>query len=504
MPETITPKFPEKEAVQNPFEGIDFFRELDERNVRIVEEGRRGEEGWLRAEYYPKAALCRIYKLEGSKLKRCKFDLRNNSFEAQSGSYQPDTPDLAIVKEGFSLLERESIEFDLGRTYREVNTILAEKQKAGDTTIEPLGFHEVDSMLLEMTAQENKVEVDQLEKGKLYLCKISPRRRVDAYIFRFGGINSEGGYRILTAEADDQLFREENVVIALKKNHRPRFDVQPCYAFNEQYQEIRPIPANVINAVNVKEIYTISEEQIKEVASFITPPEDPFVESDEGDRERFCMRLALEALQARRWGKEMAEQRAEKERIPYVKIWELPSPRADDVFVSKERYKEAFKAMIQRFGKERFAEAAKQILQRHLNSLHAYLLYGPHSDIDPLYDYQCKIASQVINRTHPLDTDMTEYGAVANAKTLCGDADFWAIMREEYPELFNDFISYLKILPECKIQSEKILSWLIRQDDSVRQPLREQRSKDDDYILTPVEVLQYMFKDAYDVIKDVV
>ena len=116
------------------------------------------------------------------------------------------------------------------------------------------------------------------------------------------------------------------------------------------------------------------------------------------------------------------------------------------------RYAQALDVLIGRYGEETFAAAVEAMFLQHLHRLHTNvempgLIHAPHSDMRPMGPTATEIARDATLSLYPTPIDMSENGHVVNAKSLFGDADFWAHMSTHYPDLFERFVEYFERLP---------------------------------------------------------
>jgi len=399
-------KTPDFTKPNDPFEGIEFFEQIDKEKVQSIEEGSPGTNGWYRYEFYPRVGYIRLLKYEGGTLRNWEFNQRTQFGYCYHGSLRSE--DQAIIQEGIRKMNKHGIKTEAIRGYPEVEKLL----------------HEI--------SMKPKVDVKKLMKGKYYLVVKAKRGDETIRLFKFeqsiqehfGG--SDDVIRIY-ASADDIFSKKPYLEIS-------SFSYEPSTPSDNH----TVVTTNLINTKTGKiennwTFYEVDQEQASTLASVRKPEMDSYVGRPEwSDRKQICINAALQGLQYERWGKdEIGDDFIERYKQ-----------------VTKTNYHKALETIIARFGTEAFTKAVEDLILWHLKSLHTkkHLTnspYKPHSDISPQGEKYMILAKQVIKDTHPLSRDMTESGHVVNVKSIFGDADFWNLMRIKYPTLFNRFVDYI-------------------------------------------------------------
>ncbi len=395
---------------KDPFRGIDFWRQIDEEQIQVVEQGQVGGEGWARYEYYPRVGQMRVVKniQNYGRVDRqtWTYNCRTSSGWGPHGS--PDGEDDQFFADSIELLHLNGIE-----------------------TVTPAGYPEILQVIAK--AKENgSVSVDALEQGKLYLFVCGS----DMYVYKHDRIilQSPDTYQdiIRVYKMDDHRFGRRGFLELYRSGepHEPLFDTEQI-----DYITISKHAAwSNDHEIDQVGIFELTENQANIVAQLKPPVFDQHV-GTEWTRERVCIYAAMASLQYERWGKD-----------------EYGSDRRYEG-VNRENYHAALRSIIGRFGTEVFAKEIEGVFMNHLKFLHTVKHlpnspFKPHSDMTPLSQDLTKLAGQVIGHAHPLPEDMSESGHWVNAKSLFGDVDFWNMMRLDYPELFNRFVDYVARLPK--------------------------------------------------------
>ncbi len=397
--------------LNNPFDGIDYFRFIDQEPIQAVEEGEKDRDVWKRYEFYPRVGYVRIvrsYRDNKGELAPKYWSANLRTQEKSSPHGTPHDEDVKFIQDGLEYLNEHGVD-----------------------TSSPAGYPEVEDVLVEATSVSPKSYKD-LVAGHYYLVF----DQLCYKVYRHGGFTRQprsNSQDFLHAQfMPDEVFGSCDYLEIVSNNFKPI----PPATFSPNVFTLT-VPTNwqvASDNTSNKNIYELTAQQARAIAQ-LRPAEQDMEVGIEWSREKVCVHSSIQGLQYERFGKDE---------------YGYKRPSYNDV--TRENYQQAISIIITRFGPHIFAQTVEEIMTSHLDLLHTpthepRTAFGAHSDISPIPRQYMKLARQVINNSHPLPNDMLESGQVVNVKTLFGDADFWNLMRNQYPDLFNRFVNYLQALP---------------------------------------------------------
>jgi hypothetical protein len=293
----------------------------------------------------------------------------------------------------------------------------------------PEGFPEIAEAVGEITSG-NPVAPEELQEGSFYMAlaefgewRVFKFKRLEPFDYDSGG----AGFVLIGSPSDgldDSIF----LSISSRTHHPYR-----CVGKKEE-SEVGQVYTrqSVGHTDGLKEVYKVDQAALETICALRPAAMDPLVGRGIS-REAFVSGVTMEGLQYERWGAD-----------------EIGGPRYEKI--NREAYQKALETLMRRFGSSVFVEELKKTIDRHLQGLHTEQHldgspYKPHSDVAPLHADEMTIARQAILDAHPMPGSMGESGFVVNVKSIFGDADFWAILRDAHRDIFDQLVDYIAALP---------------------------------------------------------
>lgn len=410
-------------------EGLSYFERIDSRYITI-DTGPRNQTGSKTVHFDPGSGILHFRETVANP----DFPVRQGmSFNLRTHRYISDSDDRC----------------DPGSDPRLATSLQLLGKPYVDWLEHPPGFSETKALIARI-AKTQRISLDEIEKSfqrgdyilffdyksELHACK------VDEVVPITDTPMAEGkGYSVHTD------FPSTSIIFDLT-NYRAKQVVhdEPCLvAVGSIFPFIPTSPRPAL----YRGVWTISQEEYDELMKYTESPADQSI-AEPLSRGEYVVAKVLEGIAFERWGADTEEVR-QGNPDHYSKV-------------TKENLKEAISRLVTRFKRDKFVNALNFEAYLQLSGLHTPqhrskdVLSGKsdyndvHSDIDGFDREITRLAVEAIDGVHPIpDIKSIECigpvgEGVYNSKPLFGDLELLTILKENYPDIFSKFISYLSQL----------------------------------------------------------